>query len=420
MSTSGTLGRALAIDGGTPTRSKPWPTYDRGDVFIGSGEEEAAVRAIRSQRLFRYDTRPYADTEVGRFETAVRKYFGSAHALAVSSGTAALALSFMAAGIGPGSRVACPVFTFAATPSAILLAGATPVLVPVDEDLHVDLAELESVLPEVDAVVVIHMRGSAEDMDAIVALADQAGVPVFEDAVPALGVRLRGRLLGTFGRAGSFSTQSDKSINTGEGGFIVTDDTELAARATVLSGAYEGRVRRHFDSIALDDLSLPLYSMRMDEVRGAMATVQLETMPSRLENLSSNYAYICSLLEGVEGVRPRAAVDAAVLGDALLVRLEGGGPADSAWFARALRAEGFEARAFGDSQDKNVRAFWNWRFLNRPQSEHAEQLMARSAGFVSAMVDIPLSASLTPADCDELTEGIARVAAARRADRWSA
>lgn len=419
MRISTITGRVLAIDGGTPTRSKPWPTYDKGDGAIGIREEEAAVRAIRSQRLFRYDTRPYAETEVGRFETALRDYFGCGHALAVSSGTAALALSFMAAGIGPGSRVACPVFTFAATPSAILLAGATPVLVPVDEDLHVDLAELERTLPEVDAVVVVHMRGSAEDMDAITALAEQAGVPVFEDAVPAFGVRLRGRLLGTFGRTGSFSTQSDKSINTGEGGFVITEDTELAARATVLSGAYEGRVRRHFGSVALDDLSLPLYSLRMDEVRGAMATVQLETMPARLENLSSNYAYICSMLQGVKGVEPRRAVDSAVLGDALLLRLEGGAVADSTWFAHALRAEGFDARAFADVDDRNVRAFWNWRFLEQTHSGRSERLLAQSARFVSAMVDIPLSASLTPADCEELVEVTARIASHWRTRRGS-
>jgi dTDP-4-amino-4,6-dideoxygalactose transaminase len=401
--------RALAIDGGTPTRTAPWPTYDKGDRLLGDAEEAAAVRVIRSRRLFRYDTRPHAETEVGRFEERFRDFCGSAGALAVSSGTTALALSLMAAGIGPGTRVACPVFTFAATPSAILLAGAEPVLVPVDEDLHVDLEALERTMRHVDAVMVVHMRGAAEDMDAIVVLADQAGVPVFEDAVPAMGVRLRGRNVGTFGLAGAFSTQSDKSINTGEGGIVVSDDLGLVARATVLSGAYEGRVRRHFATAELDDLALPLYSFRMDELRGALAAAQLDSLPSRLERLAANYSWITAELSDVEGIRARRPIDAAVLGDALLLMIQSGTAADAEWFARALRAEGIDARAFGDPTDRNVRAFWNWRFLKKAADDPNGPLVS-SVRHVARTVDIPLSASMDDRDRADLVSAVRLVA----------
>ncbi|MFF2328372.1 MULTISPECIES: DegT/DnrJ/EryC1/StrS family aminotransferase [unclassified Streptomyces] len=402
-----TTDRPLAMYGGTPIRTAPWPTYDKGDAFIGPAEEAAAVRVIRSSRLFRYDTRPHAETEVGRFESLAQDCFGTSHALAVSSGTTALALSLMAAGIGPGSRVACPVFTFAATPSAILLAGAEPVLVPVDEHLHIDLEALRQALPGVDALMVVHMRGFAEDMDAIVSLADEAGLPVFEDAVPAMGLRLRGRSLGTYGRAGAFSTQSDKSINTGEGGILVSDDLDLMARATVLSGAYEGRVRRHFEGLPLDDLSLPLFSFRMDEIRGAIATAQLERLPDKLARLSSNYAWITDALTAVDGIEVRKAIDSAVLGDALLLKVGGADAAEAAWFAKALRAEGIDARAFGDLVDRNVRAFWNWRFLDT--SVHEDSLAA-SAVHVGRIVDIPLAASMTAQDCREVVAAVERVA----------
>jgi dTDP-4-amino-4,6-dideoxygalactose transaminase len=359
---------------------------------------------------------------VGHFEDQLRRYVGSAHALAVSSGTAALALGLMAAGIGPGSRVACPVFTFAATPSAILLAGATPVLVPVDEDLHIDLGAFEEILPEVDAAMVVHMRGGAEDMDAVLALAEHAGVAVFEDAVPAMGVRLRGRFLGTFGLAGSFSTQSDKSINTGEGGALVSDDVDLIARAAVLSGAYEGRVRRHVASTALDDVTLPLYSFRMDELRGAMAAVQLESLPTRLDALAANYSRITAGLMHIPGIRPRSSVDGAVLGDALLLRIEGATPQEAQWFAQALRAEGIDARSFSDPVDRNVRAFWNWRFLDpvgslTPMSPtHCRQLDV-TREHVSRMVDIPLSAGLGEQDCQDLIDAVELVANHLRALR---
>lgn len=109
------------------------------------------------------------------------------------------------------------------------------------EDLQAKLT------PDVKAVVVVHMRGFASDIERLVSIADAHGVPLFEDAVPALGVDVGGRKLGTFGRAGAFSTQSDKTINTGEGGFLVTSDRDLFERAVVYSGAYERQIERHTD-----------------------------------------------------------------------------------------------------------------------------------------------------------------------------
>ena len=132
----------LAIDGGVPVRTAPWPTYDKGAVFVEPQDEEAAIRAIRSHLYFRYDYRPYDQTECGRLEAALCRYFGSKHALAVASGTAALALAIMAAPIPSGSVIACPGFTFSATPSAIVLAGCTPLLVEVDENLQLDIDDL--------------------------------------------------------------------------------------------------------------------------------------------------------------------------------------------------------------------------------------------------------------------------------------
>src|SRR3984893_12985837 len=131
-----------AIFGGNPVRRTPWPTYDKGAVCVHAEDEEAGVRAIRSQRYFRYDRRPYSETECGRLEECLCRYFGCAHALVTSSGTTALALALMAAGIARGSAVAWPAFSFAATPSAIRLAGCEPFLVEVDQDLHLDLADL--------------------------------------------------------------------------------------------------------------------------------------------------------------------------------------------------------------------------------------------------------------------------------------
>src|ERR1700722_1839788 len=404
----------LAILGGTPVRSAPWPTYDKGAVCVHDDDEEAALRAVRSHLYFRYDHRPQHETECGRFEDQLCRYFGSKHALATSSGTTALALMIMAAGIPPGSLIACPGFTFAATPSAILLAGCRPFLVEVDENLHLDLADLRHRwTPEIKAILVVHMRGFAADMTALTALADELGVPVFEDAVPALGAELNGRKLGTFGLAGGFSTQSDKSLNCGEGGFLITDDSALFARAVVLSGAYEGRCGRHFPDGAppvASDLDLPLYSFRMDEIRAALLGAEMIRLPARLECFRVNYDYVSAALAEVPGIELRQPVaPGAYLGEALIFRVPGG---DAGWFAEALCHEGIDARNLGSPSDCNIRAFWNWRFLfGGMDVATIKDLLPRSSRYLEQAVDIPLSSTLSPRDCAELVRAVRKVAA---------
>ncbi|MFL6128873.1 MAG: DegT/DnrJ/EryC1/StrS family aminotransferase [Mycobacteriales bacterium] len=406
----------LAVDGGTPVRTAPWPTYDKGAVFVHAEDEAAALRAIRSHLYFRYDCRAQQDTECGQLEDELSAYFGSRHALAVSSGTTALALALMGAGVPAGSQVACPGFTFVATPSAIVLAGCRPLLVEVDENLHLDVADLRRRwTPEVRAIVVVHMRGFAADMEALISFAAEMGVPLIEDAVPALGAELGGRKLGTFGLAGAFSTQSDKALNCGEGGFLVTDDSALFARAVVLSGAYEGRLRRHFPDGAPpigSDLDLPLYNFRMDEIRAALLRAELTRLPIRLGLFHRNYDYVAAALADVPQIAIRRPVaPGAFLGEAFIFRVPDG---DAEWFAHALCREGIDARNLGSGADTNVRVFWNWRFLFGDMDVPAIQaLLPATTRHLQDAVDVPLSSTLELADCDQLVEAVRRVAAAR-------
>ncbi len=403
----------LAINGGAPVRTEPWPTYDKGAVFVTRSDEEAALRAVRSHLYFRYDCRPHLETECGQLEAELCEFFGCRHALAVSSGTAALALSIMAARIPAGSLVACPGFTFAATPSAIILAGCKPLLVEVDENLHLDLADLRRRwTPQIRAIVVVHMRGFAADMAQLAGFAAEHGVPLIEDAVPALGAELHGRKLGTFGLAGAFSTQSDKSLNCGEGGFLVTDDSAVFARAVVLSGAYEGRYLRHFPEgppPLETDLDLPLYNFRMDEIRAALLRGELTRLKVRLGCFRRNYEYVAARLADLPGIAIRQPVaSGAYLGEAFIFRATA---ADPNWFARALRAEGIDARNLGATDDTNIRVYWNWRFMF-PGMEGKEvmDLLPSTTRYLGQAVDIPLSSTLSPADCDHLIAAVRKVA----------
>jgi dTDP-4-amino-4,6-dideoxygalactose transaminase len=409
---------ALALSGGHPVRTRPWPTYEKGDVFISPEDEAAAVTALRAHRYFRYDDRPFETTFAGRLESRLCEVFGSRHALACTSGTTAISLALLALDLPPGSPVACPAFTFPATPSAILLAGHRPVLVDCGEDLYPDLGHLDQVLGQgARAAVIVHMRGYASDMPAILGLTRPRGVAVVEDAVPALGARLEGRHLGTFGDFGAFSTQSDKSLNTGEGGFLLTDDSEAYARAAVYSGAYEGRMSRHFGGCppAVDDLAFPIYGFRMDEIRAALAEALLDRLPQRLAAHRRNHDYVVCQLAGVAEIALRRPVaDGAYLGEALMFRLPGASPAECSWFARALCAEGIDARALGDPARVNVRAFWHWRFLLGHDHASARASLPRAARYIGESIDIPLSANLTLADCEDLVAAVTKVAAAFR------
>ncbi|HVK20225.1 MAG TPA: aminotransferase class I/II-fold pyridoxal phosphate-dependent enzyme [Actinokineospora sp.] len=407
----------LALNGGGRIRAKEWPTYDKGYVDLSPGDASAALRAIESRRLFRYDNRPHGETEVGQLESELADFFGSRYALACSSGTTALALALFAAGIRPGDSVACPAFTFAATPSAIILAGAKPVIVEVDENLHMDPADLAAKLtPEVKAVVAVHMRGFACDIERLVAIADSHGIPLFEDSVPALGVDLGERKLGTFGKAGAFSTQSDKTINTGEGGFLLTSDRDLFERAIVLSGAYEQQLNRHVEPAlpTISDLSLPIFSFRLDEVRGAMARHQLEGLEKRVATFQENYRYVASRLGDLAPIRLRQPVaESAFLGESLLFRIPGATAEQIGWFVRALNTEGIAARGLGDDARPNNRCFWNWRFAFPEETkEDIVKRHQRSATLLQETVDIPLSITLTEADCDDVVAAMTKICVA--------
>jgi dTDP-4-amino-4,6-dideoxygalactose transaminase len=408
---------SLAIFGGSPVRTAPWPTYDKGDAFISPTDEAAAIAAIRSHRYFRYDNRSHEQTCAGRLERRLCEVFGTRYALACASGTTAITLGLLALDLPTGSPVACPAFTFPATPSAIMLAGHRPVLVDCDRNLHLDLAHLEALLAGgARAVVPVHMRGYAEDMPAVLALTKRYGAKVVEDAVPALGAKLHGRYLGTFGDFGAFSTQSDKSLNTGEGGFLLTSDPDAYARAVVLSGAYEGRVNRHFNGVApVDDLVYPIYAFRMDEIRAALAGALLNRLPSRLAAHRRNHDHVMAELAKLDQIELRQPVaEGAYLGEALMFRLPGATPADCAWFARALCAEGIDARALGDPDEVNVRAFWHWRFMPGTDPAAARAALPRAARYIGEAIDIPLSANLTYADRDDLVTAMDKVLMAFR------
>lgn len=407
----------VSLDEDHPVRIVPWPTYDKGYVVIGDEEVDAALRTIKSRRLFRYDNRPLAETEVGSFELELAAFFGVKHALAVSSGTAALAVSLFALGIKAGDEVLCSAFGFPASPSSIVLTGATPVLFEVDENLHPDLVDLEKkITNRTKAVLIIHMRGQSGDIAAVADLCGRYGLSLIEDAVPTLGARFKGRYLGIFGTVGAFSTQSDKSLNTGEGGFLLTNDSALFERAVALSGAYEGLVGKHCDwPPTTDYLRLPLFNFRMDEIRGAIGRAQLKKLPARIEVLRRNYERVSAIIGAYPELLIRKSFsDDATLGDSVVFRVNSDDPSEVFRLSEAIRSEGIDARYFGPLGGTNVRVYWTWKFLFPSLSvDEIRRVLPNTTRWLDQTIDIPLSPLLTDRDINDL-----ELAVGKSMSRW--
>ncbi len=246
------------------------------DIDFDEAEEKAVLQVVKSRWLTMG-----ANTQT--FEEEFAAYVGAKHAIAVANGTAALHLACMAVGLGPGDEVITPSLTFVATANAVRYTGAAPVFADVEslQDLDISLASIEKNLTErTRAIMVMHYAGYPCDMAAITNFAKAHNLVVIEDAAHASGAKIDGRDMGTWGQVGCFSFFSNKNMTTGEGGMVVTNDDETAAKLRILRShgmttMSWDRHRGHAWSYDVVDLG---YNYRMDEIRAALGRVQLSKL----------------------------------------------------------------------------------------------------------------------------------------------
>ncbi|WP_151717665.1 DegT/DnrJ/EryC1/StrS family aminotransferase [Gemmobacter serpentinus] len=359
-------------------------------------------RLLTSGDLFRY-TAPEG-APVALLEEEFATLLGSRYALAVSSCSAALFLSLKALDLPRNARVLIPAFTFAAVPSAVVHADCIPVLVEVGENYRVDMADFEAKLADAQAVLISHMRGHTSDMDAIMALCDARGIPVLEDAAHSLGTEWHGRKIGTIGKIGCFSFQSYKMINAGEGGILVTDDPELAARAVIMSGAYEHNWKKHHglqNSYMLWQNRLPLYNMRMQNLSAAVIRPQLPELARRVAQGRFNHDHVADQLNASPYFEvPAALAPEQRAPDSIQFNLLGfESDAQAKAFQSAAKARGVSVQIFGLSED-NARAFWNWQFLgDAPELPKTRAMLMRAC-------DVRLPTRLTESELDFIANAL--------------
>jgi dTDP-4-amino-4,6-dideoxygalactose transaminase len=235
--------------------------------------------------------------EVAAFEREFAAYCGATHGIAVNSGTSALHLALLAAGVGPGDEVITIPFTFVATVAAIGYTGARPVFVDIDAaSFTMDAAQLERAMtPRTKAILPVHLYGQMADMDAILAVANRHGVPVIEDACQAHGAEYRGRRAGSLGVSGAFSFYPGKNLGAyGEGGMVVTSNAEHAAKIRMLRDWGQEKRYHHV---------LKGFNYRMEGMQGAILRVKLRHLERWTDARRARARQYDTLLAGAS-VRP--------------------------------------------------------------------------------------------------------------------
>ncbi len=222
------------------------------------------------------------------FEEAFASHLGCAHAVAVNSCTAALHLAYLAAGVGPGDEVIVPAMTFAATASAVLYCGGTPVFADIlgDHDFSIDPdAVRAAITPRTKAVAAVHFAGYAAPVDTLRALCDEHGLALVEDVAHAPSAVLGGKKLGTWGDAGCFSLFSNKILSVGEGGLLCTDDDRVAdvARSLRSHAMTSGTWDRHTGRTTTYDVVGLGFNYRIDEPRSALGLSRLGRLEADIE-----------------------------------------------------------------------------------------------------------------------------------------
>jgi len=291
----------LAIHGGPPVRTTSLPGPYPGALLIGREEERAVLEVLRSKSLFRY----YGPDVLGKsaeFERRFSARIGSRHALAVNSGTSALKCALFAAGVGPGDDVLVPSFSYVATADVVLALGVRPIFIEIDDSMTLDPLDLRRKLSlhtgtKPKAICVVHLFGVAADMDPILAIGAEYGIPVIEDCAQSCGAMYRGKTVGQLGAAGIFSFQLNKVITAGEGGAIVTDDPVLFDRAV--------RLHDHGNHRGNESAGAPIIGegLRVGELTAAILLAQLGRLDDILSRMRIAKRWLVERLGDVPGLQ---------------------------------------------------------------------------------------------------------------------
>ena len=380
------------------------------EVFTGSFTQQepiceegiaAAVEVMRHGRLHRYNTVAGEISHTALLEEEFAALTGAKYALAVASGGYAIGAALRAAGVQHGDRVLTNAFTLAPVPGAIASVGGIPDLVEVTEDLVIDLDHLETkaATGQSKYLLLSHMRGHICDMDRLMAICTAHGITVIEDCAHTMGATFKGIQSGRHGLIGCYSTQTYKHMNSGEGGFLVTDDAETMARAIILSGSYmlyeRHRAAPPSEIFERVKYVTPNISGRMDNLRAAILRPQIATLQDRIDGWNARYAHVEEGLSNCPGLRTICHhADAVQVGSSIQFLLPEWPAEKITDLLLRCAKRGVELKWFGEAEPIAFTSRYDsWQYFPSDKLPRTDRILA-------GLIDMRLPLTFSLADCD--------------------
>jgi len=406
----------LAVDGGTPVRKTPLHSQPYGPQFYDDVEKQELIDVLESKSPFRW----WGDqSKALQFEKAYAAHIGVKHAIGVTSGTTALYTAMAALEIGPGDEVILPAWTWYADYDAVVLSGALPVFAEIDESLAIDPGDIESrITPRTKAIVPSHLQGGTADMDPILQIARKHKLRVMEDCAQCCGGRYKGKYVGSIADIGINSFQLSKTITSGEGGAVTTNDPELFERAVrfhdvgVIRAPYTGSLGGLLAAFAS-------CNFRMNEFTGAVLKGQLQKLDTICTRLRSNARKVREGIADLPGLKLRKMPDPE--GDlGVTVFLDHGTHERRDQFLRALRAEGIGAAGPGGSVilptdervEKKVTLHPDWPSFNSPEGKairYGSECCPRTIDILGRTGGVIMDPNFTEEDVEDIIRAIRKV-----------
>ncbi len=340
---------------------------------------------------------------VREYERAFADRFGFAYGQAVSSGTAAVKVALESAGVGPGDEVITQAHTYVATVEAIMAVGAMPVIVDVDTTLNLNPQAFElAITDRTRAVVPVHMMGEMADMDPIMSIARAHDLIVVEDCAQALGANYRGSWAGSFGKSAAFSTDAGKTLNTGEGGMVLTQDVDVYE----LARAVHDHGHAYADVPRGQDLGIaPGFNFRMTEIQGAIGLVQLRKLDFIVQQQRANKAALMNHLIDLPIEFRRSPYPDGDIGDTIVMFLPTRESARA--MVTKLTAAGLGTKNLPDAMQWHFSKHWGHLLSRYEMYEGKFDLQwVATAEILERSVALPVSVRLQEPDVDRISQGV--------------
>jgi dTDP-4-amino-4,6-dideoxygalactose transaminase len=377
--------------------------------------EEAISRAVevmRTGRLHRYNTAFGETSEVSLLEKEFAEYMGARYCAAFSSCGSSIYIALKSVGISPGDKVLCNAFTLAPVPGAISNAGAEAVLVEIKQNYTIDCRDLEAKAEASGAkfLLLSHMRGHIADMDEVMAVCERQGLILVEDCAHTAGCHWGDVPTGRFGKAGCFSTQTYKHMNSGEGGLLITDDDDTAAKAILYSGSYmlyDRHISRPSEEVfARFKKIIPNFSLRMSNLQGALLRPQLRMLDHQCERWNSRYKAVEKVLLGQERIYvPERPPKEHYVGSSFQFSLKEVSREQVQEFIAECGHRGVEIKWFGWKEPKGFTSSYDsWQYLGRIPD------LPKTREILDSMCDFRIPLTFDEADCELIGKIICQVA----------